>query len=236
MRVHDVWRLTPERAALHEPTGTLVIADVHLGYGRSRQVRGDAIPEPRVADELRPLTPLVQRGARRLLVAGDLFEAGYEAEILGQLTEWCQRVGLEWLGLVPGNHDRRTQERPGLPVYLEGFTLEGWNVVHGDGPTSPLPCIQGHEHPCLRLSERVQAACFLVGPDRIILPAYSCEAAGVNVVGRIPWRGYACYAIVGRDVLNFGDAYTLAERIKRRDPARATSHRATESSRSSESQ
>lgn len=217
-RVLGDWLLTPQRAALHEPTATLVIADVHLGYGRSRQSRGDAVPEVLVADVLAPLSPLVGRGARRLLVAGDLFEAGYAASLADQLTTWCQRIGLEVVGLVPGNHDRLTAERPGLALFPEGYLLGEWRVVHGDGATPAGPCVQGHEHPCLRVSGRVQAACYLVGADRLVLPAFSREAAGVGVAGDPRWRGFAVHAIVGDEVLDFGEAFDVLERLRGRFP------------------
>src|SRR3954453_7260781 len=38
------WFLTPYRAALHLPTATAVVADLHLGYGATRQGGGDAVP------------------------------------------------------------------------------------------------------------------------------------------------------------------------------------------------
>jgi metallophosphoesterase superfamily enzyme len=44
VRVLDDWLLTPERAALHVPTATAVIADLHLGYAQARQQCGDAVP------------------------------------------------------------------------------------------------------------------------------------------------------------------------------------------------
>ncbi len=222
MRIHEDWLLTPQRAALHEPTGTLVIADVHLGYGRSRQTRGDAVPEVLVADDLAPLADLASM-ARRLLIAGDLFEAGYEEHLADQLTTWCHGVGLELLGLVPGNHDRLVAERPGLALHPEGFLLGKWRILHGDRPLPSEPCVQGHEHPCLRVSGRVQAPCYLVGPDRLVLPAFSPEAAGVGVIGDRRWAGFRCLAIVGDEILDFGDPVELRARLNGHDPWRVGS-------------
>jgi putative SbcD/Mre11-related phosphoesterase len=233
MKVHD-WLLTPVRAALHVPTGTVVVSDLHLGFGRSRQVAGDAVPEVSVASVLAPLATLKDHGATRLLIAGDLFESGYRRAVADQLTAWCQSVGLELLGLVPGNHDRNLVDREDLPLFGDGYPLGEWLVVHGDGDLPERPILHGHDHPCLRLSGRVQAPCYLVSERRIVLPAFSRDAAGVGVVGLPRWRGFRCLAIVGSEILDFGDACELVQHLKGRDPAREDSHRVEASSRSSE--
>lgn len=235
MIVHDDWLLTPVRAALHLPTGTLVASDLHLGFGRSRQASGDAVPDVLVAGVLAPLATLVPRGAKSLLIAGDLFEAGYRRAVADQLLAWCQSVGLTFAGLVPGNHDRNLVERGDFPIHGAGVMLGAWGVRHGDEPLPGTPTISGHEHPCLRLSGRVQVPCFLVAPTRIVLPAYSRDAAGVNVVGVPRWRGYRCLVSVGEQVLDFGDACGLRQRLNGIDPARGDSHRVEAPSRSSES-
>ena len=38
------WLLTPERAAIHLPTATAVLADLHLGYNEVRCGTGEAVP------------------------------------------------------------------------------------------------------------------------------------------------------------------------------------------------
>ena len=79
MIVLDDWLLTPARAAVHLPTATAVIADVHLGYGEARHRGGDAVPRQNVAAVLEPLRPcLTANAVRRLVIAGDLFEAGID--------------------------------------------------------------------------------------------------------------------------------------------------------------
>ena len=42
MRVHEDWLLTAQRVAIHVPTRTAVLADLHLGYDAARQRRGEA--------------------------------------------------------------------------------------------------------------------------------------------------------------------------------------------------
>src|SRR5215472_11395011 len=90
MIVLDEWLLTAQRAAVHLPSAAAVIADVHLGYGEARRRGGDAVPLVDAADALAPLLPLVERHAlRRLVIAGDLFEAGARDELIDARVRWC---------------------------------------------------------------------------------------------------------------------------------------------------
>ena len=75
MIVHSDWLLTPQRVAVHVPTRTAVVADLHLGYDQARQRRGEAVPLTGLDDLLHALAVVVPRaGVRRLVIAGDLFE------------------------------------------------------------------------------------------------------------------------------------------------------------------
>src|SRR5205085_3477429 len=107
MRVHDDWLLTPERAALHLPTGTAVVADLHLGYDQVRRRGGEAVPAVGLEEALAALGAVVFRhDVRRLVIAGDLFEDGRCAGQAAELLNWLAAAGVELVGLVPGNHDR----------------------------------------------------------------------------------------------------------------------------------
>ena len=52
------------------------------------------------------------------------------------------------------------------------------------------------------------APCFLWDGSRLVLPAYSRDAAGVDVRGG-RWRSMRCLAIVGEKVLDFGETGKL---------------------------
>jgi hypothetical protein len=211
MQVHTDWLLTPERAAVHLPTATAVIADLHLGYDEARRRRGEAVPESGLDDVVAVLRSLlVRETVRRLVIAGDLLEDSRCTRQAEELLAWLDSEGVALAGVVPGNHDRGLgQQDGGLPLCPAGVVLGGWRVVHGDGrlPRGRLVC--GHWHPCLRWGRRVTAPCFLVGPRRLILPAFSADAAGASVLGERAWRNYRCYAIVGDKVLDFGEVALL---------------------------
>jgi metallophosphoesterase superfamily enzyme len=217
MRVGD-WLLTAARLAVHLPTATGVLADLHLGYGEARRRGGEAVPASSVETDLAPLRPVLTRWAvRRLVIAGDLFEAGPRADVTAELLAWLSAAGVELFGVVPGNHDRGLAQRRdlGLPLCPDGCDVGGWRVVHGDAAAPSGPTVQGHEHPCVRWSERLAAPCYLIGPDRLVLPAVSPDAAGVNVLRQPRWAAFRCGVLVGDEVLDFGLAGALNEATRR---------------------
>jgi len=204
VRVHDDWQLTPQRVAVHLPTGTAVLSDLHLGYDQARRRRGEAVPACGVAAALAPLAAVIEQwSARRVLIAGDLFEDGVDEAVVEELLVWPRQRGAELLGVVPGNHDRRLATVAlSIPVLAGGFRLGRWRVIHGDGalPTGRMVC--GHFHPAVRLAGQVRP-CYLVGERQIVLPAFSRDARG----GTPAWgRGYRRLVPVGSDVLDFGPA------------------------------
>jgi putative SbcD/Mre11-related phosphoesterase len=217
MRFHADWLLTPERIAVHVPTATAVAADLHLGYDRARRQRGDAVPLTGLDDLLHALGLLVPRhGLRRLVIAGDLFEDAAGRALVPDLLAWLGELGLELTGIAPGNHDRGlARAEPSLPVRPDGVRLGEWLVVHGDGPLPPGRLVLGHFHPFLRWSNRVAAPCYLIGEERVVLPAFSLDAAGGNVLGARRWRGYRCAVVAGDSVLDFGEVSRLSAARRR---------------------
>jgi uncharacterized protein len=207
MRVLDDWLLTPRRLAVHEPTATGVVADLHLGYDRVRRRNGEAVPVRAIRDELAALArALREGGVSRLAIAGDLFEDGRveRDEMIDGLLAWLDAEGVELVGVVPGNHDRGLGENERLRICKGGIVLGRWRIVHGDGERPAGPVVQGHEHPWLRWRPGVEGPCYLVGDDHLVLPAYSADAAGGNVRRVERWAGYRCCVIAGEQVLDFG--------------------------------
>ena len=102
---------------------------------------------------------------------------------------------------------------PGLPA---SCVVDGWTIAHGHRPIPGDRTISGHFHPVLR-AEGLAAPCFLAGPDRIILPAFSANAAGCDVLsGPIPadWLegSLRCIASTGSELLDFGPLRALRRR------------------------
>jgi metallophosphoesterase superfamily enzyme len=223
VRILDDWLLTPQRIAVHLPTATAVVADLHLGYDEARRRAGEAVPRVSVASQLTELGEALERHQlRRLIIAGDLLEDGQCVEALAAFRKWLGEANIELVGLAPGNHDGCCTNAKGSmggilaekdwPVFEAGVPLGSWRVVHGDGPLPPGLVVHGHEHPWVRWRNGPEAACYLVGSGRLVLPAYSADAAGVNVVGAARWRPFRCLVVVGREVLDFGPVGGLRRR------------------------
>jgi metallophosphoesterase superfamily enzyme len=206
MHIHGDWLLTPARVAVHRPTATAVVADLHLGYDEARRRGGEAVPVRPVGVLLEPLgSVLAAQRVRRLVIAGDLFEDRPTAELVSELAAWVGRAGVDLAGIVPGNHDRGLEAVAGnLPLRPDGVDVAGWRVVHGDGALSPGRIVQGHEHPWFRWHADLGGPCYLAGESRLVLPAYSPDAAGVDVRGDPRWAAYHCCVIAGDRVLDFG--------------------------------
>jgi putative SbcD/Mre11-related phosphoesterase len=211
------WLLTPEKAAVHLPTATAVIADLHLGYDRVRRRGGEAIPEFGLDETVAALGALIDRiPVRRLVIAGDLLEDARCAELAENLCDWLAGAGVELLALVPGNHDRGLGAIQGrLRLAPEGIALGEWRVVHGDESLPRGRVILGHVHPCFRMSGRGSYPCYLVRESRIILPAFSRDAAGVNVLGDPTWCSFHCHVPVGDRVLDFGEVGELRKQLRK---------------------
>jgi uncharacterized protein len=202
MQVFDRWLLLPQRIALHEPSATAVLADAHLGYSAARQRLGDAVPWGAVEDEMQPLaTAATGHEIRQLIVAGDLFERGFDAAICQQFQDALDRLGIDLLGVVPGNHDRGIEAASDLPLFPTGIDWHGWRISHGDQAVESPRAIMGHWHPAIRWKRRKLPA-FMVRGNHLVLPAFSRDAAGADVQTDERWRGWTGFAIVGDEVID----------------------------------
>jgi len=205
LSVFDDWFLTPQRAAVHRPTATAVIADPHLGYNRARQRSGEAIPSVTMEGLLAALRTLAfEHHIQQLVIAGDLVENRAGLPAVNELLAGLEQLHIALAAVVPGNHDRGlTAKFPQFTVCQEGIEIGGWRVLHGDGRLPRARIVQGHVHPCIRLAGQT-APCFLVSERRIVLPAFSADAAGVNVLRQAGWSRYRCGVVAGPQVLDFG--------------------------------
>jgi uncharacterized protein len=193
-RVLGEWILLPQRFAVHEPSATAVLADLHLGYSAARQRLGDAIPIRSVREELQPLADAARiRDVRSLIVAGDLFERGYDDSVAQAFLELLGELAINFVGLVPGNHDRGAAKGI-LQIIADGHEIGGWRIVHGDQPCAGEKIVMGHWHPAIRRRGR-KTPCFLTRGTTLVLPAFSRDAAGVDVDAEARWQGWLKHPI-----------------------------------------
>jgi putative SbcD/Mre11-related phosphoesterase len=209
--------LAPEGAAIHMPQSVAVIADVHLGYEWSRGSGGDVVPAHSLAETQAKLRRLLRRVSfERLIVAGDLLESTSPClrsrRDLAALRTWLDSQGVELIWLR-GNHDPRLE--PPLPRTVD---IAGWSITHGDRKVDGTHLILGHHHPALRVGS-VNAPCFVVGPKLIVLPAFSPNAAGLDISSAslpklLRCVGLRCFAGTTTELLDFGPLETLRAQLR----------------------
>ena len=224
----DGWEFTPEGAAVHRAVETAVIADLHLGYEWARGAGGDCVMAHSLAETLGRLSSLLARMTlSRLIVAGDLLETSrpcpHTSRDVEYLRSWLTDRGVD-LVVLEGNHDvcvaSRAKRAPDVLDRLpETCTVAGWTIGHGHRPIHAAKSISGHRHPIFRY-QGITAPCFLVGPGRIILPAFSPNAAGYNVVSAAlnsEWlvTSLRCLVSTGNDVLDFGPLGSVRRRLRK---------------------
>lgn len=181
--------------AVHWPrVQTVLAADLHLGKEAVFRSGGLPIPEGPGSDTLHRLgVVLAETGATRLVVLGDLIHGreGWTPEVRGLLMEWRERwsrtVGADVEAiLIRGNHDRRAGDPPsslGIQVQEEGWKLGPFALYHQPVTSAADPVLGGHLHPVVHLrgpGDRMRLPCFLVGPRRIVLPAFGTFTGGAS--------------------------------------------------------
>lgn len=214
------WRFLHDGALFHSEEKVAVVSDLHLGYEQSRADRGDFLP----VDSGEPLRKILgamfrRCGCRTLVVAGDILESSavlrQNPTFLIRFSEWIRSEGVEPV-FLRGNHDSR-----GLPDFASSYEIDGWCISHGHEEPSDQPAgvrrISGHLHPVLRWGGRTWRA-FLNGPDRILLPAFSPDAAGADILDfrHFPnetWGGHECLVCRSGDVVSFGTLRTLRSNV-----------------------
>jgi uncharacterized protein len=201
--VAEDWLLTPFRLAVHQPTRTAVIADLHLGYSQARRRSGDAVPEVSIEAQLAPLRQACAAiEIREVIVAGDLCESRLDADLVARFRKVLDDCRLKLASIVPGNHDRGWRDfADELPLMPDGIDLGGWRIVHGDDSLPAGRVVLGHHHPGWRMANRT-LPCYVVSPHRLVLPAFSADAAGGDVRSR--WPGYRAIVVDGDRLVDRG--------------------------------
>jgi DNA ligase-associated metallophosphoesterase len=187
----QTFELLADRAVHWRETGTVIIADIHLGKAAAFRSSGFAIPEGDTGHDLARIDRILRStGAVRLVVVGDMFHApsGFRPEVIDPISNWRDAWrGLDVL-LVPGNHDRALRRMPAdwrFDLRPCGFRERGLRFVHDAESLRPKSnpqagrtdfIICGHIHPGISLAHRHQssmkAPCFWLAPHRLVLPAF----------------------------------------------------------------
>jgi DNA ligase-associated metallophosphoesterase len=174
--------LLPERAAFVAASGTLLVADAHIGMAVTFRALGVPVPRGTTSETLDALSALVAAWrARRIVFLGDFLHSAraHAPATLGALARWRRAHAALELVLVRGNHDSRAGDPPawlGIRVVDEPFALDGFALSHHPRPRRGAYVLAGHLHPCVSLGGRgfdhLRLPCFWLGDDVGVLPAF----------------------------------------------------------------
>jgi DNA ligase-associated metallophosphoesterase len=158
----------------------LCVSDLHLGKSERMARRGGALlpPYETLATLDRLDTDLTRTGARAVICLGDSFD---DLAAAGALDETCRlwltrlMAGRDWTW-VEGNHDPGPLELGG--THRAEVTRAGLVFRHEGGGSGFE--VSGHYHPKASLPGRGARPCFLIGAQRLILPAYGTYTGGLR--------------------------------------------------------
>ena len=169
---------------------TVLLADVHLGYGWALRRRGHLGPVHEGAVRRKLMATIADLQPRSIVFVGDVVHAprpgpqeraAVEAT-LGELAATSDLI------LIPGNHDRGFhKDYPGAAIRLASeWRDSGMVAVHGHIiPKTTDHLIVGHIHPALGIVDHAGATQKLpvfVAAERItVLPAFSPLSAGGDI-------------------------------------------------------
>lgn len=175
------------------PTGTVVIADLHIGYESAMEEQGLSLPRIQV-EELRDrlLHILDKYQPDRMVILGDLkheFSKNLRQEwddvqhLLSLLKNQTEVI------IVRGNHDNylaTIASKMEVPMVRE-HREQSITFTHGHGYSDQRPIVIGHEHPSIKIYDEVGAYvrfhCYMFDAEEeiLVLPAFSPLASGTNL-------------------------------------------------------
>lgn len=186
----ELW-LLPEKALYWPAQETLMIADVHFGKAAAYRSLGQPVPHGTTASNIAVLDALLQNlPCRQLIFLGDFLHGpgSHAPGTLQALFDWRERHRHLAMTLIRGNHDKRAGDPPAqlnIRVVPEPLLLGPFAVQHEPDPHPSRHVLAGHVHPVYHLRgkgrERLRLACFRLGSEISLLPAFGAFTGGYRV-------------------------------------------------------
>ncbi|MYN38817.1 ligase-associated DNA damage response endonuclease PdeM [Duganella sp. FT109W] len=191
--------LLPQKAAYWPREGMLIIADIHFGKAASFRALGVPVPAGTTRANLLGLDALLaQLEVRHVMFLGDFLHAraAHAPATLAAMQAWREcHPGLR-LTVVRGNHDAHAGDPPpalAIEMVDEPHVIGPFAFCHHPDVLVPSYVLAGHVHPVYRLRsgwESLLLPCFLVGPQRMVLPSFGAFTGGHPVVAQPDERLY----------------------------------------------
>ncbi len=191
--------LLPQKAAYWPRERMLIIADIHFGKAASFRALGVPVPSGTTSANLAALDMLmVQYDVRHIMFLGDFLHAraAHAPATLAALQAWRQQHPDLQLTVVRGNHDAHAGDPPaelGIDMVDEPHVIGPLAFCHHPDVLVPSYVLAGHVHPVYRLRsgwESLLLPCFLVGPQRMVLPSFGAFTGGHPVIAQPEERVY----------------------------------------------
>ena len=196
--------LHPERVIYWPAQKILLVADLHLGKAEAFQKMGVGVPSGHNAEDLVRLESLVvELGAKRVLILGDLFHAKISRDLVTTFREWADSLQAE-IELVTGNHDRYvTSELKEFPLVVHDKLLKisPFRLTHEPHKGLKGYNICGHVHPQVRISaghDSLRLPCFVMDKEQLILPSFGSFTGGFKMDFR---EGRTFYAVADGELV-----------------------------------
>jgi DNA ligase-associated metallophosphoesterase len=184
----------------------LVVADIHFGKAASFRALGVPVPRGTTTQNLDALDALMAlHDIGHIMFLGDFLHAraAHASATVAAMLAWRLRHPALALTLVRGNHDRHAGDPAaalGIEMVDEPYSLAPFSFCHHPDIATPGYALAGHTHPTFLLATRFDALrlpCFVVGPERMILPSFGAFTGGFLVT---PGAGDAIFVSSGEQV------------------------------------
>lgn len=186
----ELW-LLPEKAVYWPAQEILMVADVHFGKAAAYRSLGQPVPHGTTASNIAVLDALLASlPCRQLIFLGDFLHGpgSHAPGTLKALSDWRVRHPHLAMTLIRGNHDKRAGDPPpalNIRVVPEPLLLGPFAVQHEPAPHPSRHVLAGHVHPVYHLSgkgrQRLRLACFRLGSEISLLPAFGAFTGGYRV-------------------------------------------------------
>ncbi len=230
--------LTNDHCAIHTPSQTAIVADLHLGYEGAASQDGAYFPRVQKRAILQRFDRILKEySPQTILINGD-FKCTFDRNLD---QEWSEiREVVEYLRkkvevrLVRGNHDNFLAniippewELP-LVQRIPGLLATHGHKPHRTGGRTTV--VLGHEHPSVMVRDEVGAAmklqCYLYHPEKnvLVLPPLSTLATGYDVardgflspiLKPVPLAQFHVYALSEIGLMHLGRMGNLRESRRR---------------------
>lgn len=181
--------LCPEKAVYWPSEKMAFVADTHFGKAVSFWKVGIPVPGNNTGEDCNRLGELVKKlGAKSLVILGDFLHAKVSKSkpVRDSLFQWRMNFPELKLHLVRGNHDLHAGDPwPELKFecHSDPWMLGLFDCRHLPVGSACRPYLAGHIHPSYHLSgkqDSISSPCFVVSPDKIILPAFGSFTGTMN--------------------------------------------------------